>query len=109
MQGIHVVLSVGALPLLKQVLDERLRELGSFSHRVSMQISEDDSFTLFRSRKGAQLRIEGVSLLVAWYANMDTNQTSRFKPFESNLTPIDLTNLEKVGRVLAQRPHMGGG
>jgi hypothetical protein len=60
-------------------------------------MSEDDSFTLFRSRKAAQLQIEGSPLPCALYANVETNQTSRFKPYAAAL---DLRRVERIAQHL---------
>jgi S-DNA-T family DNA segregation ATPase FtsK/SpoIIIE len=90
--GIHVVLVGAALRLLAQVIDER-RDLAYFCHRAALQMSEDDSFTLFRSRKAAQLQIEGSPLPCALYSNVETNYTVRFKPY------VPMPDGEMVGRV----------
>jgi S-DNA-T family DNA segregation ATPase FtsK/SpoIIIE len=94
--GIHLALAAPALRLLAQVLDER-RDLNFFNHRVALQMSEDDSFTLFRSRKAAQLQIEGSSLPCALYANVETNQTSRCKPYSAAL---DLKRVDRIAQHL---------
>jgi S-DNA-T family DNA segregation ATPase FtsK/SpoIIIE len=78
--GTHVILVGAALRLLAQVIDDR-RDLAYFSHRAALQMSEDDSFALFRSRKAAQLQVEGAPLPCALYSNVETSYTVRFKAY----------------------------
>jgi S-DNA-T family DNA segregation ATPase FtsK/SpoIIIE len=78
--GLHLLMVASALRLLAQVIDER-RDLAYFNHRAALQMSEDDSFALFRSRKATQLQIDGSPLPCALYANVETNYTVRFKPY----------------------------
>jgi S-DNA-T family DNA segregation ATPase FtsK/SpoIIIE len=78
--GIHVIVLTPTLRQLGQVLDER-RDLPLFAHRASLQVSEDDSFALFRSRKASQLQSPGDAIALALYANVETNQAVRFKPY----------------------------
>jgi S-DNA-T family DNA segregation ATPase FtsK/SpoIIIE len=89
-QGIHLIVVAAALRLLAQVIDER-RDPAYFNHRVALQMNEDDSFALFRSRKACQLHVEGSPLPCALYANEETNQSFRFKPYEATLEPQRLS------------------
>lgn len=85
--GVHVVMVASALRLLGQALDER-RDLAHFSHRVALQMNEDDSFTLFRSRKAAQLQPDSGSPPCALYVNVESNTAARFEPYAAELGPL---------------------
>jgi S-DNA-T family DNA segregation ATPase FtsK/SpoIIIE len=97
--GIHLVMVASALRLLAQVIDER-RDLPLFNHRVALQMSEDDSFALFRSRKAAQLQVEGSPMPCALSLNVETNQSARFKPYAAGL---DLDTMKRVAQHLTRR------
>jgi S-DNA-T family DNA segregation ATPase FtsK/SpoIIIE len=102
-RGLHLVLATQARQLLAQVLDER-KDLALFNHRVGLQMSEDDSFALFRNRKAAQLRMEGSPLACALYANMEVNQYQKFKPYSAT---VDRRNLDFMARCLAGQARTG--
>ena len=91
-QGIHLGIFTAGLRTLGQVLNER-SDLPLFNHRVATQISEDESFNLFRNRKGAQLQSEGAPLAI--YANMQLNLLERFKPYGMLTTPEEWQYLGK--------------
>jgi len=78
--GTHVVLSIASLSQLSIVLDER-RELGRFMHRASLQVSEDDSYTLFRSRRGAALQDPDDPVSMALCMDMESSTSTRFRPY----------------------------
>jgi S-DNA-T family DNA segregation ATPase FtsK/SpoIIIE len=97
--GLHFVVVAQARQLVAQVLDER-KDLAFFNHRVGMQMSEDDSFVLFRNRKAAQLQVEGSRLPSALYANIEVNQCRKFKPYSS---VVDQRNLDFMAQCLARQ------
>lgn len=105
--GIHLILSFSGVRSMTYVLDER-NSLTNFRHRIALQMSEDESFTLVRSRRAAQLQIEGPTPVCALYLDMESDNAMRFKPYtiDSNSyiqqeSVID--QIQRIGRILAQR------
>jgi S-DNA-T family DNA segregation ATPase FtsK/SpoIIIE len=79
--GLHLVVFTNALRLVSTVFDER-RDLGRFGHRVALQMSEDDSFALFRSRLASQLQQSRyASESDAIYHNSETGRSVKFRPY----------------------------
>ncbi len=78
--GVHVILSLSGVRPLTNILDER-RGLVNFRHRVTLQISENDSFTLVGVREASRLQIGGTIPVCALYADMERDITVRFKPY----------------------------
>lgn len=78
--GMHVVLSAASLSQLSMVLDER-REIGRFMHRACLQVSEDDSYALFRNRRGAALQHPDDPVSMAICMDMESSSSSRFRPY----------------------------
>jgi DNA segregation ATPase FtsK/SpoIIIE, S-DNA-T family len=77
--GIHPVLGfTGFLPLTR-TLDPRRLDL--IRHRIALQISEDDSFTLVRTRRAAQLQSHGPTPVAALYWDSAGGKDTRFKPY----------------------------
>jgi S-DNA-T family DNA segregation ATPase FtsK/SpoIIIE len=78
--GLHLILSFSGVRAMTNVIDER-RGLVNFRHRVALQMSEDDSHTLTRSRKASQLQLEGPSPICALYVDVENDAAIRFKPY----------------------------
>lgn len=77
--GIYVILSSsGVVPLLN-VLSKK--QLTYFKHRISLQISEQESFDLFGTRTGSILQIQGEEPVIAFYKDMNGNSQVKFKPY----------------------------
>lgn len=105
--GIHLILSFSGVRPMSYVLDER-SALGCFRHRIALQMSEDESFTLVRSRRAAQLQVEGPIPVCALYLDMESDNAVRFKPYTTDANPTAqqesvVDQIQHVGRVLAQR------
>lgn len=105
--GIHLLLSFSGVRSMINVIDER-SVLPHFRHRVALQMSEDESYTFVRSRKAAQLQLEGPTPISALYLNLEHEKATRFKPYttekgEGEQQSSILEQLPLVGRVLAQR------
>lgn len=99
--GIHSVLSFSGVRPMSSVLDER-RGLLHFRHRVALQMSEDESLTLVRSRKAAQLQLEGPAPICALYMDVEHDRSLRFKPYSIEST-IDINDqLAAIGRRVAE-------
>lgn len=78
--GVHVVLSFGNVRAMTKVIDER-RGMDVFQHRIAFQMSEEESHTLIRSRRASQLQVDGPVPICALYTNLESDQTTKFKPF----------------------------
>jgi len=105
--GIHLILSFSGVRPMSYVLDER-SALSCFRHRIALQMSEDESFTLVRSRRAAQLQVEGPIPVCALYLDMESDNAVRFKPYTTDANPAAqqesvIDQVQRVGRILAQR------
>jgi S-DNA-T family DNA segregation ATPase FtsK/SpoIIIE len=104
--GVHVILSFANVRAMTKVLDDR-RGLDVYQHRVAFQMSEEESHTLVRSRRAAQLQADGPVPVCALYVNLEADQTTKFKPFSiedaSGRTAQFLEQLQAVGAALGQR------
>lgn len=77
--GIHTILSSGGVIPLLNVLQKK--QLPHFRHRISTQISEQESFDFLSSRIGAQLQIHGDEPVIAFYKDINGNVQVKFKPY----------------------------
>jgi len=99
--GIHLILSFSGVRPMTNVIDER-RGLVNFRHRVALQMSEDDSHTLTRSRKASQLQLEGPSPVCALYVDVENDAAIRFKPYS-----VDTPGGAKADELTEQIATMG--
>jgi DNA segregation ATPase FtsK/SpoIIIE, S-DNA-T family len=97
--GIHLVLSFNGVRPMLHVLDER-RGLENFRHRVGLQMSEDESLTFVRSRKAAQLQLEGPTPISALYMDMEYDRSVRFKPYSIDTAGFT-RQLSEIGQRLS--------
>jgi DNA segregation ATPase FtsK/SpoIIIE, S-DNA-T family len=105
--GIHVLISTDSVGSLLSVIDER-RGLVHFRHRVALQMSEEDSHKLVRSRKASQLQLEGSTPIRALYLDVENDKVVRFKPYsiEANAESLQGTlaqQLDRIAAILAER------
>lgn len=77
--GIHTFLSVNGVRPLQQFIDNNTLTL--FRHKIALQMSEEESFSLLRSRHAASLQENGKKPIMAMYANAATGIELRFKPY----------------------------
>ncbi len=99
--GVHLVLSFAGVRPMSYVIDER-RGLLNFRHRIALQVSEDESLTLVRSRKASQLQIEGAVPVCALYLDVENDRTLRFKPYSIEATIDFPEQLQEIGRQLTE-------
>jgi len=78
--GVHLILSFSGVRPMSYVIDER-RGIVNFRHRVALQMSEEESLTLVRSRKAAMLQQEGPTPICALYMDIEHDKSIRFKPY----------------------------
>jgi S-DNA-T family DNA segregation ATPase FtsK/SpoIIIE len=77
--GVHVFLGFGSYLAMTQIFESK--QLEHFRHRIVLQVSEDDSFNLVRSRKAAQLQANGKTPIAALYCDLTAGKERRFKPY----------------------------
>jgi DNA segregation ATPase FtsK/SpoIIIE, S-DNA-T family len=105
--GIHFILSLAGLNALSNIIDTR-RDLVHFRHRVVLQMSEDESFVLVRSRKAAQLQPEPRPITALYFDMENEQRAARFKPYSTE-PGQDATNgpleqqLREIGTRLSVR------
>lgn len=97
--GIHLLLSFASVRPMASVVDER-RSLLNFRHRVSLQMSEDESLTFVRSRRAAQLQTEGTIPICALYLDIENDRSVRFKPYSIESTIDFSEQLKAIGNQL---------
>ena len=77
--GIHLVISSsGVMPLMNVI---QKKQLQYFRHRVTLQISEQESFDLLGVRDGSRLQIHGEEPVMALYKDNNGNAQVKFKPY----------------------------
>jgi S-DNA-T family DNA segregation ATPase FtsK/SpoIIIE len=95
--GVHVVLGfTGYLPLTQTLDPKRIED---FRHRIALQIGEDDSFSLVRSRRAALLQAAGPNPITALYCDVIGGNEARFKPY----TVDEKSNWEAQVRTVSER------
>ena len=77
--GIYVILSSSSVVALQNVIQKK--QFTFYRHRISLQISEQESFDFLQSRNGATLQTHGDVPTVAYYADMNGNTRMKFKPY----------------------------
>lgn len=104
MLGIHLVMSFAGVRSLQSVLDEK-QGLSQFRHRVALQMSDDESYLFVRSRKAAQLQLDGHLPICSLYMDMESDQAVRFKPYSiaNGSGETMATQIAAIGSTLAQR------
>ena len=101
-KGIHMILSFSGIKPMSHVLDIR-RSLPHFRHRVALQMSEDDSFTLVSDRQASRLQAEGPTPIKAIYVDTDSDRTTLFKPYSTEAIPEFNQQLQTIANQLIQR------
>lgn len=80
--GIYVILSSSGVIPIQNVISKK--QFTYFRHRISLQISEQESFDFLQSRVGSTLQQHGDIPTVACYADMNGNTKVKFKPYSIN-------------------------
>lgn len=100
--GIHTIMSFSNVRPMTHVIDER-HGLTHFRHRIALQMSEDESLTLVRSRRAATLQNEGPLPIVGLYMDTDNDSSVRFKPYSIESTINYKEQMKRIGQRLAER------
>lgn len=100
--GIHSIMSFSNVRPMTHVVDER-HGLTHFRHRIALQMSEDESLTLVRSRRAAALQNEGPLPIVGLYMDTDNDSNIRFKPYSIEATINYDEQMTRIGQRLAER------
>lgn len=100
MVGVHVILSFSSVRAMGRVIDDR--RLDPFQNRIALQMSEDESHALVRSRRASQLQIDGPSPVCALYVDVEADQVIKFKPFSIENIEQDATFFQDQLNQIAQ-------
>lgn len=77
--GIHLMMSFDTVRALQKVFSRK--EMDEFRHRIALQMSEEDSFSLIKSRAAAKLQDDGPKPVFALYLDQMQNRCVPFKPY----------------------------
>lgn len=77
--GIHLIVSSSGVTPLQNVIQKK--QLQYFRHRVTLQISEQESFDLLGARDGSRLQLHGEEPVMALYKDVNGNIQVKFKPY----------------------------
>ncbi|KDM89864.1 FtsK/SpoIIIE domain-containing protein [Photobacterium galatheae] len=93
--GIHIVMSFDNVRAVTKVFDRR--DIDLFKHKIVLQMSEDDSFSVIKSRHAALLQQTTRVPVYALYANASQNYPVKFKPYcyrdvEDHMNELNLLN-----------------
>ena len=106
--GIHVVLAVPSLGVLRSVVADRVIQ-SEVRHRLVLQMSEDDSFALVRSALASKLQADGDRPVAALAFDSHSQSTVRFKPYSLSLDDEEIGNpsgrldlMSQVARIVRQ-------
>ncbi|MCG3865648.1 MULTISPECIES: FtsK/SpoIIIE domain-containing protein [unclassified Photobacterium] len=77
--GIHIVMSFDNVRAVTKVFDRR--DIDLFKHKIVLQMSEDDSFSVIKSRHAALLQQTTRVPIYALYANASQNYPIKFRPY----------------------------
>lgn len=99
--GIHVIVSVASLGLLRSVLSDKAVQ-DDIRHRVVMQMPEDDSFVLVRSSAASKLQADGNRPLAALAFDTHRQEAVRFKPYSIGATDTAFADSTEHGDFMTQ-------
>jgi S-DNA-T family DNA segregation ATPase FtsK/SpoIIIE len=77
--GIYSIHSFESVSSMLSVNSKKGIEL--FNHRIVLQMSEDDSYTVIKKREASRLQIEGKRPICSYYLDNSRNLYSLFKPY----------------------------
>lgn len=81
--GVQMMLATGSVGELCSVLEPR-RVATLIRHRIAMQMSEPDSFTIVRSNAAARLQLDGSRPVAALLFDQQADRATRFRPWALN-------------------------
>lgn len=92
--GIHLILSFDNVRSVTKAFDRN--DIESFRHKIALQMSEEDSFRLLKTRDAAKLQADGKKPIYALHIDQMQNRPTKFKPYcytqadslDSNLTHL---------------------
>ncbi len=103
--GIHVVLAVPSLGVLRSVVADRVIQ-SEVRHRLVLQMSEDDSFALVRSALASKLQTDGDRPVAALAFDSHSQSTVRFKPYSLSLDDGEIGNPSGRLDLMSQVPRI---
>ncbi|GMQ46925.1 FtsK/SpoIIIE domain-containing protein [Vibrio sp. 10N] len=95
--GIHLILSFDNVRSLTKAFDRN--EIESFRNKIALQMSEEDSFRLLKTRDAAKLQADGKKPIYALYIDQMQNRPMKFKPYCYSQKSILEENLSYFARL----------
>lgn len=77
--GIHLIMTFDTMRSVGKVFERR--EIEGFRHKIALQMSEEDSFSLMKTRRASRLQIGGKIPIYALYLDQMQNRPLVFKPY----------------------------
>lgn len=77
--GIHLITTFDTMRSVNKVFERR--EIEGFRHKIALQMSEEDSFSLMKTRRAARLQLSGKTPIYALYLDQMQNRPLVFKPY----------------------------
>ncbi|CAH0524890.1 FtsK/SpoIIIE domain-containing protein [Vibrio hippocampi] len=77
--GIHLLLNFDSVLSVTKAFDRN--DIDQFRHKVALQMSEEDSFRLLKSRDAAKLQMDGKKPIYALYTDQMQNRPNKFMPY----------------------------
>jgi S-DNA-T family DNA segregation ATPase FtsK/SpoIIIE len=98
--GIHLIISFDNVRVMNKVFERSDIEL--FKHKIALQMSEDDSFALIKTRHASLLQRSVKVPIYALYANQSQNQPTKFKPYCFNGSEEQSQELAVMAKYIKQ-------
>jgi len=98
--GIHLIFSFDNVRSVSKAFDRN--DIEGVRHKVALQMSEEDSFRLLKTRDAAKLQADGKKPIYALHIDQMQNRPSKFKPYCYNDAAGLETNLNHLAQLFEQ-------
>ena len=98
--GIHLILSFDNVRSVTKAFDRN--DVESFRHKIALQMSEEDSFRLLKTRDAAKLQADGKKPIYALHIDQMQNRPTKFKPYCYTQTDALKQNLAHLAQLYAK-------
>ena len=98
--GIHLIFSFDNVRSINKAFDRS--DIDLFKHKIALQMSEDDSFALIKTRHAALLQHSVKIPVYALYANQSQSQPVKFKPYCFNGNEEQSVELTAIANYIDQ-------
>ncbi|MGL6261539.1 FtsK/SpoIIIE domain-containing protein [Vibrio sp. WXL210] len=96
--GIHLIMSFDNVRSLTKAFERK--DIDLFKHKVVLQMSEDDSFALIKSRHAATLQQVTKIPVYALYVNQTLNKPVKFKPYCFSNVDVQQQELDVLSNMI---------